>query len=96
MFRTEAAPYVGLRGFLSPGGGLHAPLGDHAKGKGPRDRVKDHGARALGDGQPAAHVEADQRGDVVEAILLELEQLPGVTLSTRRTEAELLWGRSSF
>lgn len=53
-----------------------ALLSDDTQGKGACDGVKDDGARGLGDGPPTADVESDQRGNVVKAILLELEQLP--------------------
>ena len=59
---------------------LRLALADDTDGEGPCDWVKDDGARGLGDGPAPAHVEAYQSGDVVEAVLLELEELPGVAL----------------
>lgn len=88
MRRIEAASFVVFGLFFSPCCSTAAaaafllglPLGDDTQGKGPRDRVEDHGAWSLGDGPPPAHVVSDESGHVVEAILLELEQLPGVAL----------------
>ena len=55
-------------------------LADDTDREGPCDWVKDDGARGLGDGPAPAHVEEYQSRDVVEAVLLELEELPGVAL----------------
>ena len=72
-------------------------LDDDTQRKVPCDRVKDHGARGLGDGPTAAHVEADQSGNVVEAILLKLVQLPSVALShTSRAFKERVRQKSIF
>lgn len=58
-------------------------LSDDTQREGACDGVKDHGAGGLGDGPPTTDIKPNQRGNVVKAILLELEQLPGVALTCR-------------
>lgn len=86
--RTQAASFVGIGVLLSAftsaaAAELCVLLGDDTQRKRPCDWVKDDSARRLGDGPAVAHIEPDQSGNVVEAILLELEQLPRVALSHR-------------
>lgn len=88
--RAEAASFAAFRVFFSPRTsaaattGLCKSLRDDTQRKGPCDWVKDHSARGLGDGPTIADIEADQSGNIVKSILLELEQLPRVALSHRR------------
>lgn len=82
---AEAAPFLGFRAFLSTctSAGLGLSLGDDTQRKGPCDGVKDHSAWGLGNRLAPANIESDQSGNVVKAILLELEQLPWVALTHR-------------
>lgn len=85
---AEAAPFVGFTVFVSTctciaAAGLRMSLCDDSQRKCPCDWVKDHGAWGLGDGPAPTHIESDQSGNIVKAILLELEQLPRVALSHR-------------
>jgi len=88
---THSAAAAGAAGR----GGISMSLDDDTQRKGPCGRVKDHSARGLGDGPTPAHVEPDQSGNVVEAILLELEQLPGVALAHRRRHTRNIASRAT-
>lgn len=67
---------------------LQEALPDDTQRKSPRDRVEDHGSQTLGDWLASADVEPDQGRNAVEAIVFELEELPGVALVRRGRSRE--------
>lgn len=86
MRGAQAASFAGFALFITPCTSVlsdHLLLYDDTQRKGACDRVEDHSAGGLGDGPPATDIKSDQRGNVVKAILLELEQLPGVALTCK-------------
>lgn len=89
MCGAEAASFAVLSlffstcNFITAAFGRGLSLGDDTQRKGPCDWVKDDSARTLGDGPTPAHVETNESGNAVKAILLKLEQLPRVALSHR-------------
>lgn len=84
MRRAQAAPLAGFGLFFAPSAvGDRLLLSDDTQREGACDGVKDHSAGGLGDGPPTTDIKSDQRRNVVKAILLELEQLPGVALTCR-------------
>lgn len=89
MCGAEAASFAVLGLFFSTCNFITAAFGrglllvDDTQRKGPCDWVKDDSARTLGDGPTPTHVETNESGNAVKAILLKLEQLPRVALSHR-------------
>lgn len=86
MCGAETASLAGFGLFITPctsavGGRLL--LFDDTQRKGACDRVTDHSAGGMGDGPPTTDIKSDQRGNVVKAILLKLEQLPKVALTSK-------------